>query len=480
MRRRTAVATVPQSGTTGTVQRPHSITALPCRSRKQHQGIRRLAVALGGALVLAGCAHAPLNAPKPAVAVAPNYSFLAQHSKSPEERIVVALFLSGGGTRAAALSYGVMSELSRTALPDGTRLLDKVSTISAVSGGSFPAAYYCLFGDRLFADFEREFLKRDVQGALLARSLSPVGTVRLASSYFARSDLAAEYYDRILFHGATYGDLARSPARRPFLVINATDMDSFAPFPFTQDTFDLIGSDLAAIPLSRAVAASSAVPVVLTPITLRNYGGKLPPEIAAPATDEPLAPRQELLVLLSHRYLDPARYPYIHLLDGGLADNLGLSNLLVALELAGGWDALLHNAATGAIPRQIAIVVVNAATEPDAEWNRKLETPGLGSVASALSRNAINAASQSLLARVRQSLADWQAHAGPGHPDIHLIAIGFDQLDSAEERAFFNQVPTRFTLPAATVDRLIEVGARLLRESPEFRALLAGTQAAPR
>lgn len=439
----------------------------------------RLPLALAGVLLAAGCAHAPLNAPF-ASAATPPYAYRAHVTHVPQGRPIVALFLSGGGTRAAALSYGVMQELARTTLPDGSRMLDSVTSISAVSGGCFPAAYYCLYGDRLFTDFERQFLKRNVQGSLVSRTLSPIGSIRLASGCFARSDLAAEYYDRILFHGATYADLARGPAARPFLVINATDMDSFAPFPFTQDTFDLIGSDLAAIPLSRAVAASSAVPVVLTPITLRNYGGELPREIAAPANDEPLAPRQELLVLLSHRYLNPARYPYIHLLDGGLADNLGLSNLLVALELAGGWDALLHNAAPGIAPRQIAIVIVNAATEPDAEWNRKLETPGLGSVASALSRNAINAASQSLLARVRQSLADWQAHAGPGHPDVHLIAIGFDQLDSAEERAFFNQVPTRFTLPPATVDRLIEVGARLLRESPEFRALLAGAQAAPR
>jgi hypothetical protein len=60
---------------------------------------------------------------------------------------------------------------------------------------------------------------------------------------------------------------------------------------------------------------------------------------------------------------------------------------------------------------------------------------------------------------------------------VHLIAIGFDQLPSPEERAFFNQVPTRFALPEATVDRLIDVGARLLRESPEYRALLIEARA---
>ena len=47
------------------------------------------------------------------------------------------------------------------------RLLDEVDTISGVSGGSFPAAYFGLYGDRIFEDFEERFLYRNVQGALL-------------------------------------------------------------------------------------------------------------------------------------------------------------------------------------------------------------------------------------------------------------------------------------------------------------------------
>ena len=440
-----------------------------------------LRAALLGALLLGGCAHAPLNTPLPPSAPAESrYTFQTQSRKQPRGPLVVALFLSGGGTRAAALSYGVMQELARTALPDGSRLLDKVSAISAVSGGCFPAAYYCLHGDRLFVDFEQRFLKCDVQNAVLSRTLAPRNSLRLASDTFARSDLAAEYFDRILFAGATFADLARDPAHRPFLIINATDMDSFAPFPFTQETFDLIGSDLGSVPLSRAIAASSAVPVVLTPITLRNYGGHLPPEITSPPPAAPPAHRQDFLALLAHRYLDTARHPYIHLVDGGLADNLGLSSLLTTLDLVGGWDPLLHDGLAGTAPRQIAIIVVNAATEPETEWSKKPETPGLRNVASALSRNAINNTSHVLLARVRESLAALQAAAGPDQPRVHLIAIGFDQLAAPEERAFCNQIPTRFNLPHATVDRLIGIGGQLLRESPEFQALLAEARAAPK
>ena len=40
-----------------------------------------------------------------------------------------------------------------------------------------------------------------------------------------------------------------------------------------QGEWDLICSDLSQVPLSRAAAASSAVPLVLSPVTINNYGG---------------------------------------------------------------------------------------------------------------------------------------------------------------------------------------------------------------
>ena len=53
------------------------------------------------------------------------------------------------------------------------RLLDAVNMITGVSGGSFTALAYGLYGDKLFDDYEQRFLKRDVQGELIARALSP-------------------------------------------------------------------------------------------------------------------------------------------------------------------------------------------------------------------------------------------------------------------------------------------------------------------
>ena len=49
------------------------------------------------------------------------------------------------------------------------------------------------------------------------------------------------------------------------------EMDLGARFEFTQEQFDPICSDLQPMKIARAVAASSAFPILLTPITLRNY-----------------------------------------------------------------------------------------------------------------------------------------------------------------------------------------------------------------
>ena len=49
-----------------------------------------------------------------------------------------------------------------------------MDVISSVSGGSFTAAYYGLFGDQLFEDFETVFLRRNVQSELLAALFNPL------------------------------------------------------------------------------------------------------------------------------------------------------------------------------------------------------------------------------------------------------------------------------------------------------------------
>src|SRR5262249_22809839 len=144
---------------------------------------------------------------------------------------LVLLAFSGGGTRAAALSYGVLEELRRTPIVvNGHQhsLLDEVDAIAGVSGGSFTALAYALYGDRLFDEYPQRFLKRDVQGELIRRILSPASWPRLASDRYGRSEIAADYYDEILFEGATFSDLISRGT--PIAVVTGTDLSTGARF----------------------------------------------------------------------------------------------------------------------------------------------------------------------------------------------------------------------------------------------------------
>ena len=179
---------------------------------------------------------------------------------------------SGGGTRAAALSYGVLKELrDATFTFDGEkkRLLDEIDSISSVSGGSFTAAYYALYGDRIFEDYEEVFLRRNVQKTLIGSLLNPVNWVRMIFTKLNRTELAIDYYDRNIFHRSTFADI--QARNGPLLAINATDLGIGQRFTFTQQSFNLLCSDLSDFSVARAVAASSAVPIAFKPVTLKNY-----------------------------------------------------------------------------------------------------------------------------------------------------------------------------------------------------------------
>jgi len=123
--------------------------------------------------------------------------------RSPELLVLVAF--SGGGTRAATFSYGVLKALAATEITtaNGRRsILHEIDVISSVSGGSFTSVYYGLYGDRIFEEFEERFLRKNVEGALIAQMFNPINWVRLLSSSYGESDLAARYYDKILFGNA--------------------------------------------------------------------------------------------------------------------------------------------------------------------------------------------------------------------------------------------------------------------------------------
>jgi len=233
-------------------------------------------------LLASGCASYGVvqNAPEAKVARAEGYSIArwAETHKGGDINLILAF--SGGGTRAAALSYGVLKALRDTPIElegQRKRLLDEVDWITSVSGGSFTAAYYGLHGERIFEDYERAFLRLDVDSALLRGVLNPLewfaqtGRTENPLEWFAqtgRTELAVKYYEDNIFHNATFADMRRDG---PMVVINTSDLGYAVRFSFVQEYFNLLCSDLSSFPVARAVAASSAVPVLFNPVVVRNY-----------------------------------------------------------------------------------------------------------------------------------------------------------------------------------------------------------------
>src|SRR4051794_97498 len=116
--------------------------------RKLPVAVRLLVIA--SLLVLAGCATRPVNPPLLEVDSSKPFSIERQGQGAAQRDALVILAFSGGGTRAAAFSYGVLELLRRTEIMTKTgervRLLDQVDAITGVSGGSFTALAYRLYG----------------------------------------------------------------------------------------------------------------------------------------------------------------------------------------------------------------------------------------------------------------------------------------------------------------------------------------------
>jgi len=451
-------------------------------------------------LALAGCATRPINAPIAEYSPDKGYKFQARQPYFRDSENLVILAFSGGGTRAAAFSYGVLEMLRRTEVagPEGSaiRLIDEVSAITGVSGGSFTALAYGLYGDKLFDDYERRFLKRNVQGELIARLFNPVNWGALSSAGWGRSELAAQVYDEILFGGATFADLERG--RGPLIYVMATDISTGSRLTFDQNFFDVLCSDLGTVPLSRAAAASSAVPVVLSPVTINNYGGTcnygLPGWVGL-FTDSATAPRpaarasKRLKELGS--YGDSVHRPYIHLVDGGVSDNLGLRGVLDIIETFEALHSLGQSTPLDHV-RRIIIFVVDSLSSPRTEWDASEHAPGSIEILVKASGVPIDAYSSETVELLRDIEARWQtlrrvrdsagfsADKDPtfkevmNAPDVglYVVDVSFQALDDRNEFDYLNDLPTSLMLPGVAVDRLRAAAGTIILSSPEFQRLL--------
>ena len=412
-------------------------------------------------------------------------------SANTDGLLIVAAF-SGGGTRASTLAFGVLRELAQQQITwEGKqkRLLDELDVIFALSGGTFTAGYYALRGDRIFHDFEARFLRKDWESELKARIFrSPSNWIRLWSPYFGRAHLMAEILDESLFEGATYGDLLKRN-HRPWLAIHASDMATLSRFEFHQVQFDMICSDLSRLPIAWASASSAALPLVLSPISLKNYAGQCGYQTPPWLTEEKKKGgigAQRANELLS--YLDIKKRPNIHLLDGGLSDNMALRSLIEGASVMGGLENFLRLGNLKRV-RKFVVLAVNAETSPDVLEYRSDHIPVVSRAMGAMVDLPINRYSFDTITLLRQGVEKARLQLrttrrtadSPFAPDadVYFINASLSEVDDPDERRALMKIPTTMYLMDPQIDRLLLAASRLIRNDPEFQRLMRDLETSP-
>ena len=423
-------------------------------------------------------------------ACAPNYNIPLETQLSPpvttpiqqDEQTLVFVALSGGGTRAAAMSWSALEALKKIPYVykdqsgnqvDST-LADEIDYISGISGGSFAAAAWCLYKDNM-AIFRKNFLERNIQGELAKGIIIPPWQgLRLFSSEYDRINMAAELYDKTVFKGKTFGDLPPHPVAW----INATHLALGARFTFISDYFKLLESDLSKYPIGYACAASSAFPILLSPLTVINYGD--PANLSRNIKYE-MAKRnarrdieKDFFARMIEFYNDKSN-KYMHLADGGLVDNQGLQAIIDQFDTNGIIDKKLND--TEHPLKRLIIINVNAGVLPDDKSCKSPSAPKISSVIKYTMVTSLDILStkrwmeiKALCNEVHKAVID----IGDTTRSLSLlekpytIEINFRNIKDPSQKADCYKLPTSFYLNKKQLELIDTVIPSLVEEDPDL------------
>jgi NTE family protein len=455
------------------------------------------------AVLVAGCASlrvvdttplpvSKLEVPDSETISSDGYRFATFAASDQFPDLFVLVAMSGGGKRSAAFAYGALKGMRQVTIPEGVgnrTLLQAVDEITGVSGGSFTAAYYGLYRDKTFDQYEKDFLYSDTNSYIYGTYLLPWHWGWVVNPSVGTNDYMARVYDETMFHGATFNNLM--PLGRPLVAIGATDISYGNAFSFTQETFDLICSDLSEFPIARAVAASNGFPGLFSPVTLTSHaadcGGRRPGwerRVGVSDRHDPLSSLGRQANILD-QYLDPNRTSYVHLADGGIADNL-------ALRIAGDFMQNLAQSPKAITARgvdrvrRVLLLSIDGEGAQDTSVARRKTVGGLFSLFGLVSGGQIDHYNFETLNTVTtqlreaaQSLRTARCARGPmidgapcGDVQAELIHISLANMPDAPEKAALLAIPTGLTLQPRDVDLLVTAGQTAVTTSEPLRRFL--------
>lgn len=232
----------------------------------------------------------------------------------------IALSLSGGGYRASLFHLGTLFYLNRVQWQNRP-LLERVSILSTVSGGTITGLVYTLkvskgeTFDSVYEFLTERLNKVDLAGEALLK-LNPGG--KWTNEYKEKNliNAFAELYDQYLFGGATLAEFENLSGPLQSVMFNTTEFQNGKNFKFrNKESHQINGTQDNTIPwkiartikLADVLAASACFPGGFEPILW-------PKDFMHSDNVNELTP-----------FLDR---PPLGLMDGGIYDNQGLSVLL--------------------------------------------------------------------------------------------------------------------------------------------------------
>jgi len=363
-----------------------------------------------------------------------SYNVATDRGAAGNNKSLVILALSGGGSRAAYFSASTMFALQ--SVFSSVDILEEVDIISAVSGGSLPAAYYVISKDpqdetgtvESNRDWDRavvaDLMAKNYRWRWLGNWFWPTNIAKYWFTDFDRSDIMAQTFadnmfdSRLIGVDLTFGDV--NPTR-PNIVLNATNGTTHqfsSVFTFTSENFtDLIASDIDQYEIADAVMATASFPAVFNYMTLENFK-------------------------------EPDRY--LHVFDGGNADNLGLESVEEIIRVNG------HKY------QRIVVILVDAFTESKGVDPKKSD--GRQLLDYAVDLNFIDS-SDSLLARNRiGTMESLESKLGKLDAKTQYIFyhIQFDDISNDGDRAKLNGIRTDFMLEDGQPKLLDSAVAKLI------------------
>jgi hypothetical protein len=219
------------------------------------------------------------------------------------------------------------------------------------------------------------------------------------------------------------------------------------------------------------------VPIVFPTIRLRNYAGRCGFEVPDWMRDTEdrggFGLRELALEELEGAYPDAEARPYIHLLDGGVSDNLGLANAVASIAVIGDPERAFREMGHEGV-RLILVITVNSEAGAERPWDRKDEGASSLDVVSGLSTAQIHKTNRMVMQLTKAGFGEWARQLS--RPDapvrFEFVEVGFSQVADSEERGARSPAPHRDELHAQRRE-----GGPADRRGPADPARVAGVPA---